>query len=60
VLETGIPVEVIRKGKILKIVPEAKPDKLQQIEEAEMHRGRSRRRRPHGLAFGLGRIEEVT
>lgn len=27
-LETGTPVEVIRKGKILKIVPEKRPSKL--------------------------------
>jgi hypothetical protein len=27
-LETGVPIEVIRKGKVLKIVPETKPDKL--------------------------------
>ena len=33
VLETGTPVEVIRKGKILKIVPEAKPDKLSKLKK---------------------------
>ena len=27
-LATGNPVEVIRKGKVLKIVPEQRPDKL--------------------------------
>jgi len=32
-LETGIPVEVIRKGKILKIVPETKPDKLSRLKK---------------------------
>jgi hypothetical protein len=33
VLETGNPVEVIRKGKVLKIVPEAKPDKLSKLKK---------------------------
>jgi hypothetical protein len=33
VLETGTPVEVIRKGKILKIVPEAKPDILSKLKK---------------------------
>ena len=32
-LETGVPVEVIRKGKILKIVPEVKPDKLSRLKK---------------------------
>jgi hypothetical protein len=32
-LETGIPVEVILKGKTLKIVPEAKPDKLSRLKK---------------------------
>ena len=32
-LETGIPVEVVRKGKILKIVPETKPDKLSRLKK---------------------------
>jgi len=32
-LETGVPVEVVRKGKILKIVPEAKPDKLSRLKK---------------------------
>ncbi len=31
VLATGIPVEIERKGRILKIVPEEKPDKLANI-----------------------------
>ena len=31
VLETGIPVEIERKGKILKIIPEEVPDKLANI-----------------------------
>jgi hypothetical protein len=32
-LETGVPVEVIRKGKVLKIVPEVKPDKLSRLKK---------------------------
>ncbi len=32
-LETGVPVEVMRKGKILKIVPEVKPDKLSRLKK---------------------------
>lgn len=32
-LETGIPVEVERKGRILKIVPEAKPSKLAKLKK---------------------------
>jgi prevent-host-death family protein len=32
-LETGIPVEVVRKGKVLKIVPETKPDKLSKLKK---------------------------
>jgi antitoxin (DNA-binding transcriptional repressor) of toxin-antitoxin stability system len=31
VLETGIPAEVVRKGKVLKIVPEQKTRKLDRI-----------------------------
>jgi|SRR5277367_5025443 len=31
VLESGIPVEVVRKGKVLKIVPEQKTSKLDRI-----------------------------
>jgi len=31
VLETGTPIEVIRKGKVLKIVPEQKIDKLSRL-----------------------------
>ena len=33
VLETGIPVEVIRNGKILRIIPEVKPDKLSRLKK---------------------------
>jgi hypothetical protein len=32
-LDTGVPVEVIRKGKILKIVPEVKADKLSRLKK---------------------------
>ena len=32
-LETGVPVEVVRKGKVLKIVPEVKPDKLSRLKK---------------------------
>jgi hypothetical protein len=32
-LKTGVPVEVVRKGKILKIVPETKPDKLSRLKK---------------------------
>ena len=32
-LETGVPVEVIRKGKTLKIIPEVKPDKLSRLKK---------------------------
>jgi hypothetical protein len=32
-LETGVPVEVIRKGKILKIVPGVQPDKLSRLKK---------------------------
>jgi len=32
-LETGVPVEVIRRGKVLKIVPEAKPNKLSRLKK---------------------------
>jgi hypothetical protein len=33
VLETGLRVEVVRKGKILKIVPEVKPGKLSLLKQ---------------------------
>ena len=33
VLETGIPVEVIRKGKILRIIPEVKSDKQSRLKK---------------------------
>ena len=32
-LKTGVPVEVVRKGKILKIVPESKPSKLSRLKK---------------------------
>ncbi len=38
-LKTGVPVEVVRKGKILKIVPEQKPDKLSRLKKRNWLRG---------------------
>ena len=35
-LKTGVPVEVVRKGKILKIVPEQKPDKLSRLKKRKV------------------------
>jgi len=35
-LDTGIPVEVIRKGKVLKIVPEVKPNKLSRLKKRKL------------------------
>jgi hypothetical protein len=32
-LKTGVPVEVVRKGKILKIIPESKPSKLSRLKK---------------------------
>jgi len=32
-LETGVPIEVERKGRILKIVPETKPSKLAKLKK---------------------------
>ena len=32
-LKTGVPVEVVRKGKILKIVPDSKPSKLSRLKK---------------------------
>ena len=34
-LQTGVPVEVIRKGKILKIVPAKKPSKLSRLKKRD-------------------------
>ena len=34
-LETGVPVEVERKGRILKIVPETKPSKLAKLKKRD-------------------------
>jgi prevent-host-death family protein len=33
VIETGIPVEVVHKGTVLRIVPEAKPSKLDRLKK---------------------------
>ena len=35
-LKTGIPVEVVRNGRILKIVPETKPDKLSRLKKRDI------------------------
>ena len=32
-LKTGVPVEVVHKGRIPKIVPESKPDKLSKLKK---------------------------
>lgn len=32
-LETGVPVEIVRKGRLLKIVPEQKPSKLARLKK---------------------------
>ena len=32
-LKTGVPVEVVRKGRVLKIVPESKPSKLSRLKK---------------------------
>jgi len=34
-LKTGVPVEVVRKGRVLKIVPEAKPSKLARLKKRD-------------------------
>jgi hypothetical protein len=34
-LETGVPIEVERKGRILKIVPEQKPSKLAKLKKRD-------------------------
>jgi prevent-host-death family protein len=34
-LKTGIPVEVVRKGRVLRIVPETKPDKLSRLKKRD-------------------------
>jgi prevent-host-death family protein len=34
-LKTGVPVEVVRKGRVLRIVPETKPDKLSRLKKRD-------------------------
>jgi prevent-host-death family protein len=34
-LKTGIPVEVVRNGRILRIVPESKPSKLSRLKKRD-------------------------
>jgi hypothetical protein len=36
VLETGVPVEVRRKGKLLKIIAEEKPSKLSRLKKRDI------------------------
>jgi prevent-host-death family protein len=40
-LKTGVPVEVVRNGRILKIVPEIKPDKLSRVKKRDYIVGNS-------------------
>lgn len=39
VLATGTPVEVVRKGKVLKIVPETPAPKLARLKKRHIYRG---------------------
>jgi hypothetical protein len=39
VLETGTPVEVVRKGKLLKIVPETPAPKLARLKRRKAYKG---------------------
>lgn len=39
VLATGTPVEVVRKGKVLKIVPETPALKLARLKKRQVYRG---------------------
>jgi hypothetical protein len=39
VLATGTPVEVIRKGKVLKIVPETPAPKLARLKKRQVYKG---------------------
>jgi len=32
-LETGVPVEIVRKGRVLRIVPDLKPSKLARLKK---------------------------
>ena len=40
-LKTGIPVEVVHKGRVLSIVPETKPDKLSRLKKRDYFVGDS-------------------
>ncbi len=40
-LKTGVPVEVVRKGRVLKIVPETKPDRLSRLKKRDYIVGNS-------------------
>ena len=35
-LQTGVPVEVLRKGKLLRIVPEERPSKLSRLKKRDI------------------------
>ncbi len=34
-LKTGVPIEVVRKGRVLRIVPESKPSKLSRLKKRD-------------------------
>jgi prevent-host-death family protein len=34
-LKTGLPIKVVRKGRVLKIVPKSKPDKLSRLKKRD-------------------------
>ncbi|MGA2270079.1 MAG: type II toxin-antitoxin system prevent-host-death family antitoxin [Bryobacteraceae bacterium] len=40
-IETGVPVEVVRKGKVLKIVPEKPASKLDRLKKRKLFVGNS-------------------
>lgn len=40
-LKTGIPVEVVRKGRVLKIIPEQRPNKLSRLKKRDYFVGDS-------------------
>ncbi|HUG80823.1 MAG TPA: hypothetical protein VML01_04120 [Bryobacterales bacterium] len=36
VLRTGVPVEVLRKGRVLRIIPEERPSKLSRLKKRDI------------------------
>ena len=38
-LQTGAPIEVVRKGRVLKIVPEVRPSKLSRLNKRKCLKG---------------------